>query len=213
VSERTCSIPECQKEPKASHGWCWGHYQRWLKYGDPTAGGPPCVKGLPLDVRFWARVDRRGPDECWPWKLSRNDRGYGKIKIGGKDCIAHRTAYSIAVGPIPDGLLVCHTCDNPPCCNPAHLFVGTSADNNADMKAKGRAKGAPKGRGNGSHTRPDRRPHGERNGQARLTDDEVAEVRRLAPYFTRAALGERFGVSHSHITRIVNRQTRVGHPW
>lgn len=89
---------------------------------------------------FWARVARRGPDECWEWRGSRNAKGYGQVTNQGADRIAHRVAYEIAKGAIPSGMMVCHTCDNPPCCNPAHLFVGSNADNIRDKVAKGRSK-------------------------------------------------------------------------
>jgi hypothetical protein len=91
-----------------------------------------------------AYVDRSGgPDACWLWTRSRGGRGgherrYGHLQVNGKLAYTHRLAYELAFGPIPEGLLVLHRCDNPPCCNPAHLFVGTSADNTADRIAKGR---------------------------------------------------------------------------
>jgi hypothetical protein len=90
--------------------------------------------------RLWTNVGRDGdPDACWPWLRSTNDKGYGRLMMGGKAGIAaHRAAWTVTNGPIPKGLNVLHRCDNPPCCNPAHLFVGTQADNNADRHAKGR---------------------------------------------------------------------------
>lgn len=95
----------------------------------------------PLD-RILARVDKRaGPDKCWPWVGGSLNEGYGCIRLGsshGRIVLAHRAAWAIANGPIPDGLFVLHHCDNPPCCNPAHLFLGTHQDNMDDMVAKGR---------------------------------------------------------------------------
>lgn len=85
----------------------------------------------------------RGPDECWPWTGAVTGKGYGKISLAYRHRNAHRVAFELWHGPIPDGLLVCHRCDNRPCCNPAHLFVGTAKDNAEDMMAKGRWKRPP----------------------------------------------------------------------
>lgn len=83
---------------------------------------------------FWRNVDKRGPDECWEWKRARNSSGYGRLG----STAAHRVAWHLTNGQIPDGMYICHHCDNPPCCNPAHLFCGTQTDNMQDAKAKNR---------------------------------------------------------------------------
>ena len=93
-----------------------------------------------VEDRLWARVDVRGPDECWEWQGYRMPSGHGQIS--GEDQVVtttHRVAWSSANGrPVPEGLLVRHSCDNPPCCNPAHLLVGTVADNSRDAVERGR---------------------------------------------------------------------------
>lgn len=88
--------------------------------------------------RFWDKVARKGEHECWEWIGNRYVKGYGRFATGGRQYRANRFAYEIAVGQIPDGLWVLHHCDNPPCCNPNHLFLGVHADNMADRHAKGR---------------------------------------------------------------------------
>lgn len=88
----------------------------------------------PKDIeRFWSKVDKRDPDECWPWLATRRKpSGHGKFKIWQRTIEAHRIAYMLSYGSIPDGLVVRHICNFPPCCNPAHLTIGTRADNSRD---------------------------------------------------------------------------------
>ena len=87
---------------------------------------------------LWKYVKVGGADECWPWQAASRRRGYGIFSVLKKDYVASRVAYQLATGTDPGELFVLHRCDNPPCCNPAHLFLGTHSDNMRDMVAKGR---------------------------------------------------------------------------
>lgn len=100
---------------------------------------------------FYRHVEIDAADKCWEWKAYKNLRGYGQTKIGGrngKHMLSHRLSWLVHFGEIPDGLHVCHTCDNPPCVNPAHLFLGTNLDNIKDRMKKNRSakpwKGVPR---------------------------------------------------------------------
>lgn len=96
-----------------------------------------------LAVRFWRRVKRGTRYSCWPWLGPRNQKGYGLAATGSRTEAAHRVAWTLTHGPIPQGKFALHRCDNPPCCNPRHLFLGTQIDNMADMRRKGRHPAMP----------------------------------------------------------------------
>jgi hypothetical protein len=152
------------------------------------------------DVRFWEKVDRSG--ECWVWTGRRTPRGYGEFGLHkpGRSSRAHRVAWELTHGPIPDGMCICHACDNPPCCNPAHLFLGTSADNTRDMDEKGRRVVG---------LRPVY-PTGETHPMAKLNSAQVAEMRALRSNgWGERQLAARFGVGHSQVHRIVSGQSWV----
>ena len=89
-----------------------------------------------IDARFWSKVVKA--DGCWEWTAYRDPLGYGRLNVDGVPVLAHRLAYELEHGAIPDGMCILHRCDNPPCVNPDHLWLGTQADNSLDMASKGR---------------------------------------------------------------------------
>ena len=95
-------------------------------------------KAIPTHLYFWKYANRKGDEECWPWDGVVDHNGYGRVVFMTSVYKAHRVSYEMANGPIPDGLLVRHKCDNPNCVNPNHLEVGTHADNMADAVKRGR---------------------------------------------------------------------------
>ena len=152
----------------------------------------------PLDVRFWSKVRRAGPDECWEWSGGMFPKGYGCIRMGRDVVGAHRVSWMLAHGELPS-LCVLHRCDNPACVNPAHLFLGTKADNNADMLAKGR------------------QVRGEANRRSKLGRADVVMIRSLAADgCTKAEIGRLFEVDAKTIHAVVTGRTwshvRQPHP-
>ena len=158
-----------------------------------------------LEERFWAKVDKSaGPDACWLWTASVNQLGYGTISGAGRDGRngrAHRVAWELAKGLVPDGMQVCHRCDVRNCCNPAHLFLGTQADNNHDMVAKGR-NARVRGDANGSRLHPETRPRGDAHAKRQ---NPILRARAEAIRGATGDVGEiaaQFGVSRSFVYRI-----------
>ena len=146
-----------------------------------------------FDDRYVEKIDHSGgPDACWPWTAGTNNYGYGLISRGRRGeglVLAHRVALERRLGrPLKPGHCACHHCDNPPCCNPEHLFEGTLADNNRDMSRKGRAA------------------RGESAGNTKLTEAMVLEIRSRAQAGEyQRTLAAEFGVSRENVSLIVNR--------
>ena len=135
--------------------------------------------------RFWAKIEKG--DDCWLWTGATRGGGYGTFKYCGRTVSTHRYSYELFVGPIPDGLYVLHRCDVRACVNPAHLFLGTNADNLRDM--------VEKRRGN----------IGQRHGMSKLTDDDVRAIRiACADGESRASVAKRYPVHRSGIEKVVN---------
>lgn len=140
---------------------------------------------IPKDVRrFWSKVDKSG--ECWVWTASLQNKGYGQFQMRGKMMLAHRVSWELENGPIPDNQCVLHRCDNRKCVRTAHHFLGTKADNNADMHSKGRARAG-------------------RN-VTRIKSETFEAIRDEAKRHSRRDVAIQFGLSKSHIARIIRGQ-------
>ncbi len=155
---------------------------------------------LKLEARFWSKVDVRDEDECWPWNACMGTSGdsqrrktvlrYGRFGVAPNGTTnAHRVSYVLAVGEVPNGLMVLHHCDNPPCCNPAHLFMGTGKDNATDRETKGRGIA----------------------GNRKLEDWQVGAIVRAHEEceLTQRQLADAFGVGQSTINRVLNGVSHV----
>ncbi len=128
---------------------------------------------------------------CWVWQGTRLAGGYGSVSVRGRTVLAHRLSFELSVGQIPTGMFVCHKCDNPACVNPAHLFLGTPADNVRDAVAKGRMA------------------HGSAHLRSKLTEEQVADIlRRCAAGERQMDLAAEYGVGRAAVNRIV-----LGYTW
>ncbi len=151
--------------------------------------------GRPVDERFWENVIKAALDDCWLWTGTKGHHGYGMMSVGSKrdksrrNVFAHRLSYELHYGPIPSGAVIRHTCDNPSCVNPGHLIVGSHQENMRDMVSR------------------NRQTLGTKNPQARITADDVRQIRALAASGTiHAEIAPRFGITRSAVTMIVERK-------
>ncbi len=139
-------------------------------------------------ARFNEKITRGTPDECWNWTASGLKTGYGRVRINDRAFLSHRVAWALVYGD-PGDFHVLHRCDNPKCCNPAHLFLGTHQENMMDKHSKGRCPGCV----------------GEKNGRAIITREQAEEIR--AAYIPRKvtlhALGAQYGLTFSAVHCIV----------
>lgn len=187
-----CRLPRCGGLHYGL-GWCQKHYHRVRRHGSPDVVLPG-HRYRPVDAatrltRFSARVG-----ECLVYQRGAPQRsGHRNITYCGRTVGVHRVAYEMAFGPIPAGLVVMHTCDNPPCIEPGHLRTGSIADNNRDRDAKGRHRSLP----------------GSKNGYSRLQEWQVARLKaELAAGASTYALAAQYGVHQSQVWRI-----KAGHAW
>lgn len=167
---------------------------------------------------FWSKVEQPDdPAQCWPRSGGAHPFGYTLFWDGKRQMVAHRYSFELAYGPVPEGLFVCHHCDNPACVRPSHLFLGTAKDNTHDMIDKGRAHQTfsehpeviPRGDRHYTRRNPELVRRGEDAGNAKLTNAQAHQIR------ARYAAGERgyklaaeYGVSKAQVSRIVNHVDR-----
>jgi len=180
---------------------------------------------------FWAKVDRRGEDECWFWLGHRNKKNYGQCQLRGRTMSAHRWAFVFTYGPISATDHICHSCDEryPPgdvtyraCCNPKHLWKGSHVENMADRNRKKRQAWGDR---NGARTHPERIPRGERNGAWQstwprasglnngvykrvktLSPEQVKEIFDLMGTMPDKDIAEQFGISRTEMSRIRHKE-------
>ncbi len=143
---------------------------------------------------FWSKVDIKASHrKCWPWLGAAKPKGYGNVRLGKKYYNAPRLAFELIVCKIPDGLVICHTCDNPKCCNPYHIVLGTKRTNSIDMLIKGRGKDKIYA------------ARGSINGNSKLDEQSVKRIRQLkAKGSSVKELALKFKVSKTNIREIIN---------
>ena len=151
-------------------------------------------KAIPLETRFWCKVAKGDDNACWEWQGYRLGSGYGWVRTPAGNRSASRVAAYLSglLDDLSNPLHVLHRCDNPPCCNPAHLFLGTNADNAADKAAKGRARTKPR--------------HGQENPASKLTNTQIKQIRGMYKFaqYSQSQLARIFNVHQPHISRVVN---------
>lgn len=161
--------------------------------------------------RFFKHINKDNKNGCWEWIGSKTKRGnYGQFSLNGKPVRAHRLSFEFENGPIPEGMFICHKCDNPACVNPDHLFLGTQKENMADCVLKGRNSPPPHSIGEFHPLKlhPERAAHGEKHGCAKLTLVDVNDICEKARNgSTRQELADEYHVDKSSIYRIVHGKT------
>lgn len=168
--------------------------------------------------RFWKKVSTGKKKSCWEWKFGCTKAGYGQLQIRAvspRPLLAHRVAWELTNGVIPEGLHILHECDNPRCCNPNHLFLGTQRDNNLDRTLKGRTASGDR---NGARTQPHLNAfvqnrgsglRGERHPNAKLSDEDVEQIIAASRKGVSGVdLARKYGVSPTQVCRILKGKSR-----
>ncbi len=200
-----CSITGCQNKYRAI-GFCSSHWKIFKKYGSAT---PVCFCGElahtnagnrafsllckthTLLERFWENVDVKGEDDCWEWKAAKTSAGYGVMYWNSENTYAHRLSLELDGKSIPDRFHACHSCDNPSCVNPKHLYAGSPQQNMNDKVSR------------------NRQTKGETHPNAKLLDKDIENIRALFESGVwQTDLAKTFNVDQSHISRIVYGLTR-----
>jgi hypothetical protein len=171
------------------------HRTRVKRHGDPSVTKHPGRELTTLQM-FERNVKKGTVDtDCWEWQAARHSSGYGQLRRSGRAIYMHRWSYEHHNGPIPDGMLIRHSCDNPPCVNPAHLLLGTERENMADAVERGRASVAER------HSR-------------KLTNADVVTIRAcIAAGEKQAHVARRFGIAESTVSEMMHGRTWKSVAW
>lgn len=161
------------------------HKARGMVKGEPNKFIAGHQSRTDVKERFWVKVEKRSETECWLWlaAVRRIDEGYGAFWLDGRHQPSSRVAWLLTFGEIPQGLQVLHKCDNPRCCNPSHLFLGTNQDNNKDKVSK------------------DRHIYGSRNMSTKLTEMQASEIKNMNHRYARK-VGLIYGVTRHVVADI-----------
>lgn len=197
INNNICSIINCSNKIEA-RGLCKKHYNYYRRHNNLPPKQPYKRPKRQKDelVRFWERVDKKNVNDCWIWKAGKDIVGYGNFQLDDKSVVkAHRYSFLITNGYLDNNKFICHSCDNPSCVNPKHLWEGTAADNNADCRNKNRAVPPPDQKG-------------ENHSQHILTEHQVLDIRKkFENGIKQAELMRMYGISRNAIHKICQRKT------
>lgn len=187
---KTCTIEDCTSKVEAK-GYCIMHYKRYRKHGDALAQTRVSRGATVEDILRFSSWDVTA-DDCWEFKGRLEPDGYGVVTIKGAPYRAHRAAYELWIGPIPEGHVIRHTCDNRRCINPLHLITGSPRDNVHDAQERKRLA------------------NGERHGMHKLSDQDVDSIRYEYSLgdISQRALAAKYGCSQKQIGNILARKQR-----